>query len=128
MARNFFDNGVDGFPAPWLLGFNSSSLSHQTSTQLLVGGPPVLGPGAAHLRFGLDEICPTAEEFHTYLRSYDSAVPVIPDFKRSFPPLLVDGLGAFSNTSGNLVLGSGLKIARLIELFGDSGNMNDPAW
>jgi hypothetical protein len=79
-------------------------------------------------RFGLDELCPTVEDFQAYLRGYDSAAPVVPELQKSFPPILVSKLGISGGTAGNLVKGNRLNIPRLVELFGGSGDRDDLEW
>jgi hypothetical protein len=79
-------------------------------------------------RFGLDELCPTVDDFQAYLRGYDSAVPVVPELQRSFPPILVSRLGISGGSAGNLARGNRLNIPRLVELFGGSGDRDDLDW
>lgn len=85
-------------------------------------------PTAHVFRFGLNEICPTVEEFAAYLRGFQSEVPIIPELNKSMSRVLRSKLGLSSGAATFATRGDTLNIQYLVTEFGPVGDEDDLNW
>jgi hypothetical protein len=85
-------------------------------------------PSLHVFRFGLDELCPTVEEFAAYLRGYQSEVPVIPGFNRNMSRMLSTTLNISHGAARFLLEGGSLNILRIIAEFSPTGDEDNMEW
>jgi len=76
-------------------------------------------------RFGIQELCPTVEEFQAYLGSRGSTEPVVPPLRESLSKILKDKLGVNEGTAKYLLRGNALDILRLFADFRPCGDLTD---
>ena len=79
-------------------------------------------------RFGLDEMCPTVEEFMAYLRGHESIVPVIPEFNRNMSRRLSTVFNISHGAARFLLEGGNLNVLRIIAEFSPTGEEDDMTW
>ncbi|KAI8568951.1 hypothetical protein RHMOL_Rhmol02G0240600 [Rhododendron molle] len=76
--------------------------------------------------FRNDEICPTMEEFQSYLRGFtDCEVLAIPPFQEGMSQLVQTKLNIPEELSASIIQNGNLNIVRLIELYGPEGALGD---
>ena len=73
-------------------------------------------------RFGLQEVCPTVEEFHTYIGGFGLESPVIPLPGANFARMLVDQLKMSKNAARAMIEGNTINLPRFMEKFPPTTN------
>lgn len=76
-------------------------------------------------RFGLQELCPTIEEFHAYLETRPETEPVVPPNRANLVKILKEKLGVSDGIARHLIRGGSLDILRLFADFSPRGNPLD---
>ena len=76
-------------------------------------------------RFGLQELCPTIEEFHAYLETRPETEPVVPPNRANLVKILKEKLGVSDGVARHLIRGGSLDILRLFADFSPRGNPLD---
>lgn len=79
-------------------------------------------------RFGLQELCPTVEEFHALLGCKSREQVVVPRQLISPSKTLKDLLGLRLKDAGDLVKGGELKVLDIIDKFQANGNKDDKVY
>lgn len=68
-------------------------------------------------QFGEQELCPTVEEFHAYLGSFDSGEIIIPPMRENINRVLSAILGVSGGSAQYLINNGQLNVMQLIEMF-----------
>jgi hypothetical protein len=76
-------------------------------------------------RFGLQELCPTVEEFQAYLGGRAFADPVIPPIRQNYADILSRKLGLGNGAARFLIRNETLNVLRLFADFGPTGDLLD---